>query len=78
MPWTMKEFSLIFNILLSTASQCLILLANWPCDECDNLLTLKSQNPSLSKRHGQVQGDVVLVVAHDTQELKLELKKCLH
>lgn len=43
-----------------------------------DLLTLKSQYPSLPKWHGQVQGDVVLMVAHDTQELKLELKQRLH
>lgn len=39
---------------------------------------MKSQDPSLSKWHGQVERDVVLVVAHNTQELKPELKQRLH
>lgn len=39
--------------------------------------TLKPEYPSLPKRHGQVQGNVVLVVAHDAEELKLELEQCL-
>lgn len=39
--------------------------------------TLKPEDPPLPKRHWQVQGDVVLVVAHHTEELKLELKQCL-
>lgn len=42
-----------------------------------NSLTLKSQYPSLSERHGQVQRNIVLVVAHDAQKLKLELKQRL-
>lgn len=39
--------------------------------------TLKPQDPPLPKRHGQVEGDVVLVVAHHAQELKLELEQRL-
>lgn len=36
-------------------------------------VTLEPVHPALAKEHGQVEGDVVLVVAHHPQELKLEL-----
>ena len=41
------------------------------------VFTLKPLYSPLPKRHGQVQGNVVLVVADDTQELKLELEQSL-
>lgn len=46
--------------------------------EFNPLLTLEPLDPSLAKGHGQVEGDEVLVVADDAEELKFELKKGLY
>ncbi len=39
--------------------------------------TLKPLNPAFPKGHGQVKGDIVLMVANNPQELKLELIQSL-
>lgn len=37
------------------------------------MFTLEPLNTALSKRHGQVEGDVMFVVTHHPQEFKLKL-----
>lgn len=43
----------------------------------ERVLTLKSLDSSFSKRHGQIQGNVVLMVANHSKELKPKLIQSL-
>ena len=38
---------------------------------------MKPLDPAFAEGHGEVEWDVVLMVAHHLQELKLELVQCL-
>lgn len=41
------------------------------------VLTLKSHYPAFPEWHGQIKRDIMLMVAHHLQELKLKLVQCL-